>query len=209
MNRNTKISLAVVTAAALLTVGGTSGAMAAKLITGKDIKNGSIASVDLAPSVNKDIKKAGTPGPKGTTGATGATGAQGPAGATGATGATGAAGPKGDSGLTGAFYATATYNAGDTNQGAIATVACDAESADFTALAGGVQEIGVGGKNAAVGASFPGRMDWDTNTPKADRLDGWIVQFDADVAPEKVTVWALCVPGTDIPVKNTYTQSVD
>lgn len=210
MNRNTKVSLAVVTAAALLVVGGTSGAMAAKLITSKDIKNGTIAAVDLAPSVNKDLKKAGTPGPKGATGATGATGAQGPAGAAGA------AGPKGDSGLTGAFYATAVYNAGDANSGAIATVACDAESSDFTALAGGVQMIGVDGNNAAVGSSFPGRMDWDgpdniagnedDNAVKADRLDGWVVQFESTVAPENVTVWALCVPGTDIPVKNTYTK---
>jgi hypothetical protein len=67
------------------------------------------------------------------------------AGAQGPAGAEGAAGPKGDSGLTGAFYATAVYNAGDANSGAIATVACDAESADFSALAGGVQEHGVHG----------------------------------------------------------------
>ena len=53
-------------------------------------------------------------------------------------------------------------------------------------------------------------MDWSTNAPKADRLDGWIVQFGGTaggVAPEKVKVWALCVPGADIPVDTTYTQA--
>ena len=56
-------------------------------------------------------------------------------------------------------------------------------------------------------------MDWDTNTPKANRLDGWIVQFGgnagavSDKDPLKVKVWALCVPNTDIPVKQTYSQN--
>jgi hypothetical protein len=55
-------------------------------------------------------------------------------------------------------------------------------------------------------------MDWSTNKPKADRLDGWIVQFGgnagevSDKAPEKVKVWALCVPNTDVPVVETFTQ---
>jgi hypothetical protein len=58
-------------------------------------------------------------------------------------------------------------------------------------------------------------MDWSlaTPAPKPNRLDGWIVQFGgnagatADKAPEKVKVWALCVPSTTIPVEVTYTQS--
>ena len=54
-------------------------------------------------------------------------------------------------------------------------------------------------------------MDWDTNTPKPGRLDGWIVQFASQngSAPEKVKVWALCVPGLQVPVNQTYTQSTD
>jgi len=121
------------------------------------------------------------------------------------------------SNLSGAFYATAYYNIGDTNAGAIATVACDAGSQDFTAIAGGVQVLGLdadaNSRNTPVSSSFPGRMDWDTNAPKAGRLDGWIVQFGgnagavSDKAPEKVKVWALCLPGTSITVKNTFTQS--
>jgi hypothetical protein len=114
-------------------------------------------------------------------------------------------GPKGPSGLEGAYYATAKYDVGNTNQTAIATVACKAQT--DVAISGGVQMIGVGGVNAAVGSSFPGRMNFSTSTPIANRLDGWIIQFDADVNPGKVTVWALCVPGASIPVVNTYTQS--
>ena len=123
---------------------------------------------------------------------------------------------KGKPGLTGAFYATAFYNAGDTNAGAIASVACDAEKTDYVAISGGVQVLGLGeganSRNTPVSSSFPGRMDWDTNAPKPGRLDGWIVQFGgnagatSDKAPEKIKVWALCVPGASIPVNQTYQQ---
>ncbi|MCW2768153.1 MAG: hypothetical protein JWO11_4112, partial [Nocardioides sp.] len=82
-------------------------------------------------------------------------------------------------------------------------------SQNFTALAGGVQMIGLGGQSAPVASSFPGRMDWANSAPFPDRLDGWIVQFAGDQTnhPQKVKVWALCVPRTDIPVVNTYTQA--
>ena len=60
-----------------------------------------------------------------------------------------------------------------------------------------------------VGQSFPGRMDWSTNTPQVNRLDGWIVQFASETgsAPMKAQVWALCVPGLHIPVNQTFTES--
>ena len=71
---------------------------------------------------------------------------------------------KGKPGLTGAFYATAFYNAGDTNEGAIATVACDATKTDYVAISGGVQVLGLdegaNSRNTPVSSSFPGRMDW-------------------------------------------------
>ena len=103
------------------------------------------------------------------------------------------------------------HNAGNTNAGAIATVACDSDTTktDYTAIAGGVQTVGTNDTNAyntPVASSFPGRMDWSTNKPRENRLDGWIVQFGgnagatSDKDPEKVNVWALCVPRTDIPV---------
>jgi hypothetical protein len=112
--------------------------------------------------------------------------------------------------MLGAYYAVAFYDVGDTNSGAIATVACSAIT--DTAISGGVQILGLdataNARNTPVSSSFPGRMDWSTNTPKADRLDGWIVQFGGgSIAPEKVKVYALCVPSLTVPVVNTYTQS--
>lgn len=244
--------VAAVAVGALVVVGlGGASAVAAKQITGHQIKDGSITAKDirngslgggefkdgsvglrvLTAAAEKALRGAtgatgpqgapgadGADGADGAKGATGATGPQGEAGADGANGATGAPGlkgdtgakgdkgDKGDNGLAGAYYAQAAYNVGDTNQGAVATVACE-DSAD-TAISGGVQTLGLeGGHPAAVASSFPGRMDWSTNTPKPGRLDGWIVQFDASVAPMKTTIWALCVPNATIPVVQTFSQA--
>ena len=192
--------------AAVLAV--TSGAFAANhylISSSSQIKNGAISLSDLSPAARKALK-----GQQGWKGDTGAAGPQGHAGAQGPKG------DKGDSGLTGAFYATAFYNAGNTNAGAIASVACDAEKTDYVAISGGVQVLGLGeganSRNTPVSSSFPGRMDWTTNAPKPGRLDGWIVQFGgnagaiSDKAPEKIKVWALCVPGASIPLNQTFQQ---
>ena len=192
--------------AAVLAV--TSGAFAANhylISSSSQIKNGAISLSDLSPAARKALK-----GQQGWKGDTGAAGPQGHAGAQGPKG------DKGDSGLTGAFYATAFYNAGNTNAGAIASVACDAEKTDYVAISGGVQVLGLGeganSRNTPVSSSFPGRMDWAAGAPKPDRLDGWIVQFGgnagatSDKAPEKIKVWALCVPGASIPVNQTFQQ---
>jgi len=190
-------------------------------IDSSDIKDGSVRSADMSTWVRGKLMKAGTPGPQGPAGAKGA---QGVAGAKGATGPQGPAGSKGDdgkagqdgkNGMLGAYYATAFYDSGDTNAGAIATAACTAKT--DVAISGGVQVLGLGdgaeSRNTPVSSSFPGRMDWSTKTPKDGRLDGWIVQFGgnagatSDKDPEKVQVWALCLPGAHIPVTQTYQQS--
>jgi hypothetical protein len=141
-----------------------------------------------------------------------ATGPQGPAGAKGVTGA---AGPQGPSGLKGAYYSVAKYDVGDTNGGAIATVAC--KNVTDVAISGGVQTLALGtnglASNVPVSSSFPGRMGWSTNTPIPGRLDGWIVQFGGDSgstspgSPAYVDIYALCVPAAEIPVDVTYTES--
>jgi hypothetical protein len=201
---------------AALIIGTAGGAQAHSYITGSDIRNGTVTGadikdrslgvVDLSPQARAALH--------GATGAKGATGATGAKGATGATGTAGTDGVDGKDGLTGAYYSVAFYDVGDTNAGAIATVACKATT--DTAISGGVQVLGLdagaNARNTPVSSSFPGRMNWDTNTPKADRLDGWIVQFGGNagisaVAPEKVKVWALCVPNLNVPVEQTYTQS--
>ena len=109
--------------AIVLTLGGT--ATAAKLITGKqvknssltgadvknasltgrDVKNGSIGPSDLSSAARKAVSgSAGSIGPKGGTGAAGAAGAP---GAKGDTGAQGGPGAKGDTGAAGADTGTA------------------------------------------------------------------------------------------------------
>jgi len=181
-------------AIALVAVGSTGTSVAANLIGSTDIQDGSIRSVDIKDGhvKAKDLSPQAVASLKGKDG------------------------KDGKDGLAGAFYATAYYNAGDTNAGAIATVACDATSTAFTAIAGGVQvtglDAGANARNTPVSSSFPGRMDWNTNAPKPNRLDGWIVQFGgnagatADKDPQKVKVWALCVPNTSIPVRQTFSQ---
>jgi hypothetical protein len=205
MNRSLKAGVAVVAAGGLFAIGGMSSAVAAKLIHGDDIAKQTITSANLAKdSVGRSELKPGVVHD----GARGPRGMQGPRGPQG---------PKGESGLKGAYYSVAFYDVGDTNAGAIATVACKAET--DVAISGGVQVLGLddaaNSRNTPVSSSFPGRMDWSTNKPRADRLDGWIVQFggnagaSSDKSPEKTKIWALCVPGTDIPVEQTYTQSDD
>lgn len=182
----------------------TSGAFAAKqyLVTSSSqIKDGAVKLHDLSPGARKALH-----GANGAKGDTGPAGAQGPKGTAGPQGQQGPKGDKGDSYLDGAYYSVAYYDKGDTNGGAIATVACKAQT--DTAISGGVSTDDYM-KTVPVGQSFPGRMNWDTNTPKPDRLDGWIVQFASQTgsAPEKVKVWALCVHGLHVPVNQTYTQS--
>ena len=49
-----------------------------------------------------------------------------------------------------------------------------------------------------IAASFPGRMDWNTNTPLPNRLDGWIVQLGQGNSQDtSMRVWALCVPASN------------
>ena len=89
----------VLIAAVILTLSLSGGAMAAKLITGKqikdnsvasaDIKNGSLKTTDLSAGAISDLQSTGPAGPQGDVGPAGP---QGDAGAVGAAGAAGAPG---------------------------------------------------------------------------------------------------------------------
>jgi hypothetical protein len=136
-------------------------------------------------------------------------GPQGPKGETGAIGATGPRGPQGDAGFTGAFYSVEKYTSGISSSG-IATAACDpnddANSQNYVAIEGGVQATDNStAMNSTtplpIAASFPGRMNWSTFTPKPNRFDGWIVQmatgYSGATDDTPAEVWALCVPASD------------
>lgn len=193
---------AIVASTAIITIAGAVGASASGLIGSAEIRDNSVRSIDIHDGTIRtvDISQAAKNALKGQTGARGGQGATGPQGA---------------SGLTGAYYSVAYYDVGDTNAGAIATVACNAQT--DVAISGGVQVLGLNASASAgdtpISSSFPGRMDFAAGIPKSGRLDGWIVKFggfagtSADKAPEKTKIWALCVPGANIPVSTTYVES--
>lgn len=92
-----KGSAAIVVAIVAVVLAMTGSAFAAKeLITGRDIKNGSITRADLARNTISSLS--GRQGPAGARGQDGFSGPPGPVGATGAKGETGPAGPKGETG---------------------------------------------------------------------------------------------------------------
>jgi Collagen triple helix repeat (20 copies) len=103
---------------ALVALFGVSGtAVAAKrLVTGADIKNGSITSVDLAKSTHDALQgKKGDSGSKGAGGARGVVGARGARGYSGAIGSQGAAGSNGLNGNQGIQGATGSPGTDGTN----------------------------------------------------------------------------------------------
>jgi hypothetical protein len=182
---------------------GTGGAVAGNLVTSADIKDDTIRSKDIADGTVRigDLRSGAISELKGKTG---------PAGTNGTNGINGTNGKNGTNGVSGYEVQTYDYIAGkqDTpaepgmgpdyagaGQGAIATVACS----DVTkkAVGGGYwfknAEAATEGWSAI--ASFPGRMDWDTVTPKPGLVDGWIVQLNAPtpVTPVDLTMYVICV----------------
>ncbi len=208
---------ALVGGACALFAGGGVATAATGMLDGHNIKPGSIPTNRLNSSAQRAIARAshyttgaagdtgtigpaGPQGPKGDTGAQGIPGLTGPAGPAGAAGA---AGPRGQSGLNGAFYSVENYPNG-AGSGAVATAACDPNNAtnseNYVAISGGVQNTDNNTDMSTtsalpITASFPGRMNWSTNTPLANRTDGWIVQLGQGASQDKpMSVWALCVP---------------
>jgi hypothetical protein len=191
----------------------TSGAVAANhyLITSSSqIKDGVIALSDLSPAARKALE-----GQQGTTvasvqGLPGAQGPKGDAGANGPQGPKGDPGSQGQNGVSGYEVRTWRYSKDDANSdmgpgyvgvggGAIATVAC---SPDKVAIGGGYRFTSEGDSGfnsqaltdgSGVIASFPGRMDWNTNTVKPDDNSGWIVQVNKKVNAADMTLYVICV----------------
>jgi hypothetical protein len=189
----------------------TSGAFAAQhyLITSSSqIKDGTVRLADLAPGARKGLH--GNPGAKGDLGPAGPQGPKGNAGPQGPKGNAGPQGPKGSDGVSGYEVRTWRYSKDDANSdagpgyvgvgsGAIATVAC---SPGKVALGGGYRftsedETGFNSQalrdGSGVIASFPGRMDWNTNTVKPNNNTGWIVQVNDKVNAADMTLYVICV----------------
>lgn len=78
------------------------GTAAKFMITGKEIKNGSITAADLAPPLRAQLERTGAQGAAGPQGPTGAPGAQGERGPQGDRGSSGETGPQGNTGPRGA-----------------------------------------------------------------------------------------------------------
>jgi hypothetical protein len=95
-----KVFAVLASLALVLSITSGAGAAAKRLITGKDIKNGSITTVDLSKRTVAQLK--GAKGAKGAKGDTGAAGAKGETGAPGTPGVAGAKGDKGEKGDPGA-----------------------------------------------------------------------------------------------------------
>jgi hypothetical protein len=90
---------AVIAAIVSALVASTTAAAATIVVTSKNIKDGTIQTVDISGQAKRALK--GNRGPRGLSGPAGAQGIQGVQGPQGAPGATGLQGPKGDPGLQG------------------------------------------------------------------------------------------------------------
>jgi hypothetical protein len=128
-------------------------ATAAKLVTGKQIKNGSVSAKDLSKAVRAQLKQAGLPGPQGVAGPAG------PAGPAGAKGDTGPAGPTGAPGLSGVQVKVIVESVANGATGAD-TVACPQGK---VVLGGGVTVAGGGAGTSYAQRSAPVRVTFNEN----------------------------------------------
>jgi hypothetical protein len=165
-----KAAIIAALVAALVATTAASATIAA-LITGKQIKNGSIGLVDLSGKAKRALK--GQRGPAGPQGAPGATGAQ---GAQGATGAQGAQGVQGVPGLAGVQYVTVTGTVG----GGTATANCPA------------------GKFAIAGGGSAGADGWIYSS-RPNNNTSWTVGADGGGSPSTVTAFVVCASLTAPP----------
>jgi hypothetical protein len=106
--------------------------------------------------------------------------------------------------LRGSILRIENYENGGTGSATVACANDDAKSQKYIAISGGVLTGNLsddqGTDKFGVLKQGPGRMNWDTNTPKPGRLDGWIVAGNT-INTTDLRVWALCVPRTSIKVQ--------
>lgn len=143
MQGTSRTALAVIVAALALIVSAGAGATASLMITGKQIKDGSVTTKDVKNrslkvkdlSAKARNKLRGATGPAGPRGATGATGATGPAGPTGPTGLQGLPGVPGLPGVSGFEVITETVSISALDDGT-ATAECPSGKKAISATSG-------------------------------------------------------------------------
>jgi Collagen triple helix repeat (20 copies) len=188
--------------ALVVAMGGT--ATAASLITGAQIKNGSITAADIkahsltgnaikngsitAAALHDGVGQKGEAGAKGETGATGAKGDAGAAGAKGDTGAAGATGAKGDAGAAGAAGAK-----GDTG------AAGERGPAGAAGTTGDQGETGAAGERGPIGPEGP---QGEPGPAGADGTGG-----DPQVLVQRGTIEQTLAPPSN-PTQTLFTESI-
>jgi hypothetical protein len=169
-------------------------ATAAKLITGKQIKDGTISAKDLSKAVQAQLTKAGMAGPKGDTGSVGPAGDAGPAGS---------AGPRGDPGPTGAPGLSGVevkVIAQPLNSGATAagTVICPRGK---VVLGGGVTIAGGSAGTSYIQRNAPSKVGFDpsgsplsfSNPVDGEQANGWEFQtVNQSGAQRQLRAYAVC-----------------
>jgi Collagen triple helix repeat (20 copies) len=100
------VKSALIAAVVSAVIASTTATAATIVVTSKNIKNGTIQTVDISAKAKRALR--GQHGLRGLPGAPGPQGVQGPTGAQGPAGAAGAPGPQGPPGLAGLEYVTAT-----------------------------------------------------------------------------------------------------
>jgi Collagen triple helix repeat (20 copies) len=164
---------ALIAAVVSAVIASTTATAATIVVTSKNIKNGTIQTVDISAKAKRALK--GNRGPRGLTGA------RGPAGAAGAQGAQGPQGPQGPTGFVGATRVVSAEFPVPGGTGDVQSVVCPAGTG---VISGGVVSNTVG--------------DTWYDAPSGNGWAGAANNF-ADPDPGTVRVFAVCAQGAPAP----------
>jgi Collagen triple helix repeat (20 copies) len=165
---------ALIAAVVSAVIAGTTATAATIVVTSKNIKNGTIQTVDISAKAKRALK--GNRGPRGLTGA------RGPAGAAGAQGAQGPQGPQGPTGFVGATRVVGAEFPVPGLTGEVHAVACPA---------------GTGVISGGVVSDTPDGDTW-YDAPSGNGWAGAANNF-TDPDPGVVRVFAVCAQGAPAP----------
>jgi hypothetical protein len=168
---------ALIAAVVSAVIASTTATAATIVVTSKNIKNGTIQTVDISAKAKRALH--GQRGPRGFQGAPGVSGAQGPTGPQGAAGSVGPAGPQGPDGpgLSGLHYVQA-FGTAPTNGDGTATAECP--PGEIVISGGGSVDAGI------IYASV------------ATESEGWLVgAYNDSMSTATIEALALCGQPTD------------